>query len=73
MDAEIGYHVGSTIKQNSPDSFGSFCRGSVDMYNTFYGSAQTFVFDYSVVQSENVFCSCFIGNSFIRGLKIVGF
>ena len=47
--------VGPTIKQNSPDSFGRFCRGFIGMmYNTFDGSAQTFAFDYSVVQSENV-------------------
>ena len=64
--------VGSTIKQNSPDSFGSFCRGSVGMYNTFDGSAQTFAFDYSVAQSKHVFCYCVIGNSFVRRLRIVG-
>ena len=64
--------VGSTIKQNLPDSFGSFCRGSVGMYNTFDGSAQTLAFDYSVVQSENMLGYCFVGNSFIRMLRIVG-
>ena len=64
--------IGSTIEQNSPDSFGSFCRGFVGMYNTFNGSAQTFAFDYSVVQSENMLGYCFVGNSFIRRLRIVG-
>ena len=42
------------------------------MYNTFNGGAQTFAFDYSVVQSENVLSYCFVSNRFIRRLKIVG-
>ena len=62
--------IGSTIQQNAPDSFGVFCRSLFGVCYTLDGCAQTFAFDYIIMQSENMFCYSFIGNSFSRGLRI---
>ena len=72
MDAEIGCHRRLHYQAKFARLFWLILQGFIGVYNTFYGSAQTFAFDYSVVQSENMLGYCFVGNSFIRRLRIVG-
>ena len=57
MDAEIKYLCRLHYQAKFARLFWLFCRGSFGMYNTFYGSAQTFAFDYFVMQSENMFAT----------------